>query len=157
MLLLILTCYVSFLCIYNTLFSNIHQHLLSLSSLPQSTSSRKPLSTKVLPGLQIGGFSLQSYGNLQITILIKISVHILTRIEEALGIPCKYKLNGTEGGEGENEKRESGRGGILGEVGMANLLEMVMVMGDVDGCGVRGGGLKTLRENVKRVKQLLKI
>ena len=154
-LILILTCYIRFLRIYGTLFSHIHQYLLSLSSPSKSASFHKPLSTNVLPSLRIGGFSLQSYGNLQIIILIEISIHMVTRIEEVLGIPCKYKLSSAKGDEREDGERGSGGGGILGEAGMANLLEIVMGMADMD--GGRGGSVKALREDVKKVKQLLKI
>ena len=80
--LLILTCYIRLLCIYTTLFSHMNEYLSTLSSSAQSdshTASSNPES------LHMDGFSLHSCGEIQLKILVDISIHLITSIEKTLG------------------------------------------------------------------------
>ncbi|KAI0109873.1 hypothetical protein F4814DRAFT_424784 [Daldinia grandis] len=77
-MLTVFTCYAWLLQTYDRIFSLLHTALisetrLSLQSLP-----------KVLPGLHVGGFSLDDQQYLQVEMLIHLSTQMLERIEEAL-------------------------------------------------------------------------
>ncbi|KAI1463638.1 uncharacterized protein F4812DRAFT_463466 [Daldinia caldariorum] len=73
----VFTCYAWLLQTYDKIFSLLHTALasesqLSLQSLPN-----------VLPGLHVGGFSLDDHQSLQMEMLIHLSTQMLERIEEA--------------------------------------------------------------------------
>ncbi|KAE8373293.1 hypothetical protein BDV26DRAFT_297072 [Aspergillus bertholletiae] len=75
----ILTCYTWLLQLYDAIFAQIYEAL-----------AQEGLSTKcmpaILPGLHIGGFPLDDHRDLQMEVLLKLSMEMLERIEEVLGI-----------------------------------------------------------------------
>ena len=142
MMLSVMTCYIRLTRIYSTIFSHMHKSLLDLPSehgfLPCA-----------LPDLQLGGFPLQSHGHLQIMIFIEVSVHMLDRVEEALGLPDECRIRGRGG------KARTG-GGILGGSSSKKLMETLMKLEETERGAYGKGDPKTLREHVKRMKRLLR-
>lgn len=137
--LVILTCYICLVRIYRTVFSHIHNLLLARPSQAELTP--------ILPGLQLGGFQLESHRNLQIRILMQVSIQMLDRIEAALGLPDDSGTAGREGVRGV---------GILEDSVSTALLEIVMKQEAMDCAeGVRGGS-KLLRDTWKSINSLLK-
>ena len=92
-ILLILTCHIRLIRLYNNLFSRIHSSLLALPSM-----NLEPL--PIVQDLQMGGFQLQRYGGLQILILLQVCTHLLHLIENALGLPDEYMISSREGSGG---------------------------------------------------------
>lgn len=137
----ILTCYIRLTRIYSTIFSYIHKTLLAAPSDGASLPS-------VLPDLGVSGFSLRSYRSLQIIIFVEVSVFLLDRIEEALGLPDKYRL------KERGDKAQSGSG-LFGESSSMKLMEMFMRLEEIERPACGREDPKSLRKNVKRVKRLL--
>ncbi|KAL2822258.1 hypothetical protein BDW59DRAFT_149623 [Aspergillus cavernicola] len=136
--LVILTCYIQIIRIYNILFSRVYEALSEMSH--QSISS-----LQAVPGLQLGGFPVQ-YGNLQIKILVQVIMHLLAHIERLLGTPAEFRLDPARG---SND-------GLLSSSELTALLRMVMSQKDgkeSDGTGV--GYISSLRENMKKTQQML--
>ncbi|MCJ1477279.1 hypothetical protein MMC13_005950 [Lambiella insularis] len=131
MVLLILTCYVHIIRIYSTIFSSIHRSLLT------TLSGRGP-SLSALPGLELGGFPLQS-GNLQVKILIAVVVHLLNHIEKTLGLPLEYRVSRGDGR----------RKGMLSDSCSIELFKVVIKQEE------RASG-KSIREQIRSIKHLLK-
>jgi len=129
----ILTCYVCLTRIFRTIFSCIHVSLRTIA--PTSQNNLPPL----FPGLQLGGFQLESHLNLQIQILVQVSDNMLSRIDSALGLP------------GE---RGCMAGGILEQTASTTLLQMMMKEEAIEKPDDAGGGVKSLREVMASVKQL---
>ncbi|CAG8976333.1 hypothetical protein HYALB_00005740 [Hymenoscyphus albidus] len=102
-ILLLLNCYNRLILIYATLFSRIRQYLSTSSPSLFSEASSHTLgdpSTKSKPqSLHIGGFSLGSYRRIQINILVDISIHFITRIQQVLGVPPQHTLHGGDSAE----------------------------------------------------------
>ena len=137
-ILLILNCYIYIIRIYNLIFSQIHRSLLPI------LSGHRP-SLPVLPGLQINGFPLQS-GNLQVTILVQVAVHMVSRVEKALGLPREYCID-----RDDNRSR-----GILSDLELTELFRMVIRQEDCGNHQDGGGGSRSLKEHFKSIRQLLR-
>lgn len=134
----ILTCYICLVRIYRTIFSHIHNQLLARPSQAELTS--------ILPGLQLGGFQLESHRNLQIRILMQVSVHMLDQIESALGLPDDICTA---------ENAGSMRRGILEDSVSTALLEVVMKQEATDCAEGDRAGIKSLRNTWKSINRLL--
>lgn len=81
----IFTCYTWLLQGYETIFSEIHNSLLSRTG----TRTHKPTygsPQAVIPGLRIGGFAFDDHRDLQIEVLMQISIMMLERVDDVLGI-----------------------------------------------------------------------
>ena len=137
----IITCYIRLTRIYSTIFSYIHKTLLAAPSDGASLPS-------VLPDLGVSGFSLRSYRSLQIIIFVEVSVFLLDRIEEALGLPDKYRL------KERGDKAQSGSC-IFGESSSMKLMEIFIRLEEMERPAYGTEDPKSLRKIVKRVKRLL--
>ncbi|KAJ5740886.1 hypothetical protein N7493_000758 [Penicillium malachiteum] len=138
--LLILTCYIQIIQIYNILFLRVCESLSEMSH--QSISSLQSV-----PGLQLGGFPVQ-YGNLQIKILVQVIMHLLSHIERLLGTSAEFRLDPASG---SND-------GLLSSSELTALSRMVMSQKDDkenDGMGV--GYISSLRKNLKKIQQMLEL
>ncbi|RDL35877.1 uncharacterized protein BP5553_06489 [Venustampulla echinocandica] len=178
-ILLILSCYIRMASIYAKLFSHINKYLSLASSndsslpkySPGPKNSQSPPDFHARSPLQIGGFSLHSYGNIQIKILVEISVHFVTRIEGILGVPRRYRLkndcwNATQDDtnlagreENEDESRNSEEGSSCTESRIRSLLDIVTMVVELDGNDVGsglGGGVMGLREEFMALQKRLK-
>ncbi|KAJ6043149.1 uncharacterized protein N7446_001345 [Penicillium canescens] len=127
--LVILTCYIQIIQIYNILF------LRSISSL------------QPVRGLQLGGFPVQ-YGNLQIKILVQVIMHLLSHIERLLGTPAEYRLDPASGSSD----------GLFSSSELTALLRMAMSQKDdkeSDGMGV--GYIYSLRKIMKKIQRMLEL
>lgn len=129
----ILTCYVCLTRIFRTIFSCIHVSLRTIA--PASQNNLPPL----FPGLQLGGFQLESHLNLQVQILVQVSDNMLSRIDNALGLPSDRGFRA---------------GGILEQTASTTLLQMMMKEEAIEKPDDAGGGVKSLREVMASVKQL---
>ncbi|KAF4631660.1 hypothetical protein G7Y89_g6483 [Cudoniella acicularis] len=158
-ILLVLNCYIRLLFIYTTLFSHINQYLYSSNSPKSPSNAGKSFFSHNNPEpLHIGGFSLHSYGEIQIKILVDISVHFITNIEQILGVPQKYRLldsdttDDKEIGDGS-----SAHGSLLMTPQMKMLLEMVIKMAELDiqdGSGIGELGASALRKEFDALRKL---
>ncbi|KAJ5970422.1 uncharacterized protein N7479_000340 [Penicillium vulpinum] len=136
--LVILTCYIQIIQIYNILFSRVYESLSEMSH--QSISSLQSV-----PGLQLGGFPVQ-YGNLQVKILVQVIMHLLAHIESLLGTPADFRLDPARGS----------KDGLLSSSELTALLRMVMSQKDGKGSEDMGVGyISSLRENMKKIQQTL--
>lgn len=138
--LLILTCYIQIIQIYNLLFLRVCESLSEMSH--QSISSLQSV-----PGLQLGGFPVQ-YGNLQIKILVQVIMHLLSHIERLLGTSAEFRLDPASG---SND-------GLLSSSELTALSRMVMSQKDdkeSDGMGV--GYISSLRKKMKKTQQMLEL
>jgi hypothetical protein len=128
-ILLLITCYLRSINIYHAIFSQIHRYLLSTN--PYTSSST--FSRTSPPG-----HSPQSYGKLQATIFIEVSIQIINRFDIAIGIPAQHRLTpNTEFG-----------GGVLEDEA---LLEVVLRRTAEEG----DGGMRALEEVIGSIKGLL--
>ncbi|KAJ5904318.1 hypothetical protein N7504_006701 [Penicillium tannophilum] len=138
--LVILTCYIQIIQIYNILFSRVGESLSEMSY--QSISSLQSV-----PGLQLGGFPVQ-YGNLQIKILVQVIMHLLSHIERLLGTPAEFRLDPASGSID----------GLLSSPELTALLRMVMSQKDDKNSGGMGVGyILSLRKNLKKIQQMLEL
>jgi hypothetical protein len=96
----ILTCYTYILQIYDNIYTQIYTKVM------QSSLSSSPLSNipATLPGLSLGGFSIDNQNHLQMDVLIEISSRMLMRMEKMLGIDPQTNL----GDEGAAISRKKG-------------------------------------------------
>lgn len=141
-ILAILTVYVSLVRIYRKVFTHIHSSLLTSSS---PSADLPPF----LPGLQLGGFQLDGHRNLQIKILMQVSVEMLDRIEEAVRSLADGKFVGTEGvDDGPVPEKEKC---LFGSV-----LEMVVRQEMEEAGEVDLTGSATLKATAKSINQLLR-
>lgn len=76
----LVSCYVSLVRIYRTIFSCI------LDSLPFLLGIQHP-APQLFPGMHLGGFRLEARVDLQVQILVKISEDMLKSIESRFGLP----------------------------------------------------------------------
>jgi hypothetical protein len=104
MALSILTCYVCLTRIYRTIFSNMHAGLLAAR---EGKLELPPL----FLGLKLGGFA--PHMNLQVQILVQLSTNLLSKIDDALGLPDEH---------GRTKKG----GGILAQTGCVGLLQTMV-------------------------------
>ena len=100
----LLTCYISLVRIFRTIFSCIY---ISLLPLPPPTWNALP---PIFPGLQLAGFAMEKQVGMQIRILLQVSEDMLGRIEGMLGV-----------GSGA-----AGDGGLLGKVMGKEVLKMML-------------------------------
>lgn len=141
-ILAILTVYVSLVRIYRKVFTHIHSSLLTSSS---PSTDLPPF----LPGLQLGGFHLDGHRNLQIKILMQVSVEMLDRIEEAVRSLADGKVVGTEGFmDGTVPEKEKC---LFGSV-----LEMVVKHEMEEAGEFDTTGSATLKATAKSINQLLR-
>ncbi|KAJ5618170.1 hypothetical protein N7537_003284 [Penicillium hordei] len=136
--LVILTCYIQIIQIYDILFSRVYESLSEMSH--QSISSLQSV-----PGLQLGGFPVQ-YGNLQIKILVQVIMHLLTHIERLMGTSAEFRLDTSRG---TND-------GLFSSSELTPLFRMVMSQTDgEESDGMAVGYISSLRENMKNIQQIL--
>lgn len=136
--LVILTCYIQIVQIYDILFSRVYESLSEMSH--QSISSLQSV-----PGLQLGGFPVQ-YGNRKIKILVQVIMHLLVHIERLLGTSGEFRLDPSRG---TND-------GIFSSSELTALLRMVMCQTDGEESDRMGVGyISSLRENTKNIQQIL--
>lgn len=136
--LVILTCYIHIIRIYNILCSRVCESLSEMSH--QSISS-----LQAIPGLEVGGFPVQ-YGNLQIKILIQVIMHLLAHMEYLLGTSAEFRLDPARG---SND-------GLLSSSELTALLRMVMNQKDgKEGDGMDIGYISSLRDNMTKIQQML--
>lgn len=76
----LVSCYVSLVRIYRTIFSCIVDSLPFLSGIQHPTP-------QLFPGMHLGGFKLEARVDLQVQILVKISEDMLRSIETKFGLP----------------------------------------------------------------------
>jgi hypothetical protein len=134
--LLLITCYLRSINIYHALFSQIHRYLISTS-----TSQSKPASASTFSRTSTPGYSPQSYGKLQATIFVEVSVQIINRFDIAIGIPPQHRLTNAATVES----------GILEEEASSALLEVILSRTAAEG----DGGMRALSEVIAKVKGLL--
>ncbi|KFX87269.1 hypothetical protein V490_08389 [Pseudogymnoascus sp. VKM F-3557] len=128
----LLTCYISLVRIFRTIFSCIY---ISLLPLPPPTWNALP---PIFPGLQLAGFSMDTQVGMQVQILLQVSEVMLGKIEGILGV-------GASG---------AGDGGLLGKVMGKEVLRM-MLRGEEQerpegGCG----SVESLRDVMTSLKGL---
>ncbi|OBT76429.1 hypothetical protein VF21_04022 [Pseudogymnoascus sp. 05NY08] len=99
----LLTCYISLVRIFRTIFSCIY---ISLLPLPPPTWNALP---PIFPGLQLAGFCMERQIGMQIRILLQVSEDMLGKIEGKLGV-------GADGA----------RDGLLGKVMGKEVLRMML-------------------------------
>ncbi|OBT88220.1 hypothetical protein VE02_02420 [Pseudogymnoascus sp. 03VT05] len=100
----LLTCYISLVRIFRTIFSCIY---ISLLPLPPPTWNALP---PIFPGLQLAGFAMERQIGMQIRILLQVSEDMLGKIEGMLGVGA--------GGAGD--------GGLLGKVMGKEVLRIML-------------------------------
>ncbi|EEP78961.1 predicted protein [Uncinocarpus reesii 1704] len=130
--LLMLVCYVDLVRLCRVVFSSICYYLVA--------SNHRAISI-ALSDIQISGVSLQGDQNLQILILVQVVVRMLDCIGEMLG--C------TDCGQ-----RTEGRG--LQPLILPKLTGIIMSEEETDKQGGQAGGIKALREDIRRLKRVLK-
>ncbi|KFY16035.1 hypothetical protein V492_01610 [Pseudogymnoascus sp. VKM F-4246] len=128
----LLTCYISLVRIFRTIFSCIY---ISLLPLPPPTWNSLP---PIFPGLQLAGFAMERQVGMQIRILLQVSEDMLGRIEGMLGVGA--------GGAGD--------GGLLGKVMGKDVLRMMLQEEEEErpegGCG----SVESLRDVMASLKDL---
>ncbi|OBT66259.1 hypothetical protein VE03_04332 [Pseudogymnoascus sp. 23342-1-I1] len=128
----LLTCYISLVRIFRTIFSCIY---ISLLPLPPPTWNALP---PIFPGLQLAGFAMERQVGMQLRILLQISEDMLGRIEGVLGVGA----NGIGGG------------GLLGKVMGKEVLRMMLQEEEEErpegGCG----SVESLRDVMASLKGL---
>lgn len=146
--LMILTCYTWLLQTYDTIFSRIQ------SSLSQSEIT-VPLKSmpSILPGIYVGGFDLDGHKDLQIEILIQISLRMLERIEQTLGINVimKQPLDATAG----STLTSSGQG-ILDTAPASAMLEIMFKQNELGYAKGEGGKIPLVRQTMDSIRNLLR-
>ncbi|OCL07505.1 hypothetical protein AOQ84DRAFT_408842 [Glonium stellatum] len=136
--LLMVTCYVHIIHLYDLLFMGIYRSLLTIPA-----TWAPPL--LYMPRLQPSGPSTHN-GNLQIPILIQAATHLLDRIERVLGLPQESRLYGSEG-----QYR-----GLLSDGDVGEMVKTMLQLEEIESGRNGRGGLKTLRESIKKITQLLR-
>lgn len=128
----LLTCYISLVRIFRTIFSCIY---ISLLPLPPHTWNALP---PIFPGLQLAGFAMERQVGMQIRILLQVSEDMLGKIEGVLGVGA--------GGVGD--------GGLLGKVMGKEVLRMMLQEEEGEtpegGCG----SVESLRDVMASLKCL---
>lgn len=139
----ILTCYTCLLRMYDVVFSQIYHALLGTMHL-SGRSNNLPAS---LPGLQLGGFDLDSHKDMQMEILIHISSKMLERIETTLGIDLP--MNGPDSGRCRNDT------GILDNISSAAILDAIFKQKDFGSSGVDGVRTALVKQTMEKIRELL--
>ncbi|KFY19730.1 hypothetical protein V491_04260 [Pseudogymnoascus sp. VKM F-3775] len=128
----LLTCYISLVRIFRTIFSCIY---ISLLPIPPPTWNALP---PIFPGLQLAGFGMERQVGMQVRILLQVSEDMLARIEGILGV-------------GTGDARD---GGIISKVMGKEVLRIMLQEEEEErpegGCG----SLKSLRDVMASLKGL---
>ena len=82
----LVSCYVCLVRIFRTIFSCIHDSMSFLLGSPQPPC-------QLFPGMNLGGFKLETRVDLQIQILVQVSEDVLSRVEARFGISANEKEN----------------------------------------------------------------
>ncbi|KAI1209520.1 uncharacterized protein F4807DRAFT_467707 [Annulohypoxylon truncatum] len=137
-LLLVLSVYIHLLRLHLIVFTNIYGCLRELSE------SENPQLRPILR-LSISALPIES-GNLQTLVLIQTVTSLLERIGVLLGLPQEFRISRRRG-----EER-----GLLSAPGFLSLTKLALEKEDA-GTGLNGkGGMKALRKNIAKAKQLLR-
>lgn len=131
-MLAVLTCYTCLIRIYDAVFSHIHK------SLTADPAARRKL-LPPLPGLHLCGFKLEQHHNLQLEILARVSLHMLSRFERVLDEIRSSCINSN----------------VLEESMAANLLTTIVKQGLDAGEGGQSSEEGLLRDITKSIRQLL--
>ncbi|KFY28115.1 hypothetical protein V491_00635 [Pseudogymnoascus sp. VKM F-3775] len=180
--LIIATCYVRILRIYNTMFNHIDHFVRAISS--KTISNTEGFSLNLPPVLQawpLGEFKTTHYGTLQILLFTQVCLYVLTQIECTLGIdgweravtgaedrshryrhrhhnshePTRSRSSTTSKSHHRRQNEQS----PASKAESASLLSwkvIEMVIMNENGDGGKLGKLGSLRKTVKRVKKLLR-
>ncbi|RYP18463.1 hypothetical protein DL765_003917 [Monosporascus sp. GIB2] len=136
----LLSNYLMIVAIYDNLFTRLQEQL-------SNNRAEAIAGLQTLPGLQLGGFSVQQ-GNLQTKILIEAIWYQFEIMERLLGLPVEYRVS---------DKREVYTG-ILHNEWAQDLLKAVMGGEDTSVSFTVKWSLdppRSLREKIKDVRQLL--
>ena len=179
----LLTCYIHIIHLHSILYARILDHLLT--SLPsrsynnnrkkfaspqqqqqQQQQQQKPQEQQpppLFPGMQVDGVSLDDFSVFQIKLMLQINTHVLGEIEMALGLPDGFRISG----------RTPGTTGVLETSVSVQFIEATMCeiektmlaskgsgngngRGLELGSGVEKNRVSLMRENLVRLRQLLK-
>ena len=134
--LVIITCYINLVRLCRNVFSNIRTCLVTLDRRAVFTS---------LSDLQIGGVSLQQDGNLQILVLVQVVIRLLDRIGNSLCFPNRISIGGAKRTEEP----------LWNKMIAPKLMDFVLREEELDGQGQYGGGIRALREEIRKLKRVL--
>lgn len=135
----LLTCYIRIVHLHNIMYAHILDYIFTfLQSHTQHVNSIPP----IFPNMQVGGVSLNRYGTFQIQLLLQISVHVLEKIESALGLPKEYRVVG---------KSKGGRIGVLSGSVSGEFLKCLMTEE-----AWRGKKVESVREQLRSLRRVLK-
>jgi hypothetical protein len=127
-----LTCYVVLVRIYRTVFTHIYTSLLAgTSALAESPP--------ILPGLHLDGFQLEQHRNLQVTVLMQVSMDMMDQIEQAV-----RSLAAVQGGSTPRLGQED-----LVPVPLLEMLTRQEANEGLDGDKVVTASLKTVMKNLR--------
>lgn len=102
----------------------------------------------IVPGLHIGGFSLDDHKDLQIDILIQVSSRMLERIEETLGV-CVMSSQ-------ETRNNSTCGHGILETTSASALLDIMFKQNDIGCLNGDNGRVARVKQTMNNVRGLLK-
>ena len=135
----LLTCYIRILHLHSLLYSQFSDFLVSLSE-------RGVHMPPLIPGMQIGGVSLDDFGKFQIKFLLQVSTHVLGEIEIALGLPDGHRIS----------KKDRHSQGILEESVSTEFIEMTMGEKGRTGVGMEKDRIASIRNHISTLRQFLK-
>ena len=171
----ILTCYIRIIHLHSILYARILDHLLT--SLPshshnnnrnkigasQQLQQQQQPPPPLFPGMQVGGVSLDDFSVFQVKLILQISTHVLGEIEMALGLPDGFRISRkTPGTTGVLETSVSVQfiEATMREIEMTMLATKGSGNGNGRdpemGLGVEKDRVNSIRENLVRLRQLLK-
>ncbi|WEW56047.1 hypothetical protein PRK78_001482 [Emydomyces testavorans] len=130
-----LMCYINLVRLCRSVFSNIRHCLVALNHRAVSIA---------LSDIQIGGVSLQGDQNLQILVLVQVVVRMLDCIGTMLG-----RTTPSSTGQGNDEK-------ALYPLISPKLMEIAMGEEELNKQQTHAGGIKALREDIRKLKRVLK-
>ena len=155
----LLTCYLRIVQLHSIMHSRFHDYLVAYITLPTSQPFSSSLDREphhlvvavppVLPGLQVGGVSLDPWGTLQVKFLLQISMHVLGEIELALGLPDEYVLIGKR--KSERSDSRGGGVGLLEASVSGGFVKRVMEEGEC-----RGQRVEVVRERLAELRSVLR-
>ena len=135
----LLTCYIRILHLHSLLYSQFSEFLVSLSE-------RGVHMPPLIPGMQIGGVSLDNFGKFQIKFLLQVSTHVLGEIEMALGLPDGHRIS----------KKDRQSQGILEGSVSTQFIEMTMGERGKTGVAMEKDEVGSIRNHIATLRQLLK-
>lgn len=135
----LLTCYIRILNLHSRLYSQFSDFLAS-------SSERGANMPPIIPGIQVGGVSLDDFGRFQIKFLLQVSTHVLGEIEMALGLPDGHRIS----------KKDRQRHGILEGSVSTQFIEMTMGERGKTGMGMEKDKVTSIRNHIASLRQLLK-